>query len=301
MRPSIRLLFLLFIAFASQGLTQELPGRLNVWMNAEQNLNDKNGFNIPTRDHSALQKQFQAVSGSWFQVKSYWIPESELDVASIVDQVSPELKDSLIKVIDGISHYRLFVHPESESFYDSLTKKYPAAESALARATASSRTVLMTTENGDFFFAKLSLNVELGRVVRTIPKAETVQSIGLSQYILNKKNQIDSGFHFIPETLGIIPKGWARGGQIIRPIPKEVLSGEKTIVPLFALTAPQKNGTLLAQMIQQSGDNPYQFVRHQILKPFVKSWVQWAIHGALSMEAHSQNVLLEISKKGFKI
>gem|GEM_PF-5646368 len=42
--------------------------------------------------------------------------------------------------------YRLLVHPESESFYEKLLAKSEVAEDLLATSTASSRTLLMWTE-----------------------------------------------------------------------------------------------------------------------------------------------------------
>lgn len=294
------LLLSLCLGVTAQAQHNPLPGSLPMWMHAEQNLNDKNGYRIPPRDHSSLNREHQAESGSWFQVKSYWIPESELNVAELLEMMPEQLKKELVREQNGKRFFRLFVHPESESFYQSLTSKYHQAEPAIARATASSRTVLMSFQHKPeiLFFAKLSLNVNLGNVVRTIPEAETAQSVGLSSYILNKAKKLGPEFKFIPETLGIIPKGWPRGGQIIRPIPPEVLKGQTRLLPLFSLTAPQKQGTILENMIRESGKDPYQFARESILIPFVKGWTEWAIEGALSMEAHSQNVLIEVDHRG---
>ncbi len=292
---------LLFLSlFAQAQTTHPLPGSLDVWMDAESRLNDKAGFRIPPRDNSALRSDFRAENTDWFSVSSYWIPESELNVAVIEEEIPAELKSELIRQRNGGREFRLFVHPESEKFYQPLVGQYPRAADAVARATASSRTVLMSFPQNPnlLFFAKLSLDVNLGNVVRTIPMGESLQSIGLTKYILKKARDLGKTFKFIPEVLGLVPKGWPRGGQIIRPIPPEIMKGETTVIPMFSLTTLDSGTTLLEKMIKASGQEPRTFVLNSILRPFVRGWTEWAIQGALTMEAHGQNVLLEINRAG---
>ncbi len=239
--------------------------------------------------------QYRPESQQWFKVKSIWIPEDDLQIAEIPNSFFHNSK--FIKKLNGKRYFKFLIHPESEIFYKKLIDKYKNAGNFLATSTSSSRTVLVTDQKGSFFFAKLSLDVELGGVVRTIPKSEVARSVGLTQYTddIQSPNQ---SFQIIREPLGINPKGFDRGGQILREIPKEAFKNGKTLVPLFSLysTASGKN-TLLKKMISGQKD-PINFIKQKILAPFAKAWIDWAVDADLVMEAHAQNVLIQLDKNG---
>ncbi|MBC7371925.1 MAG: hypothetical protein H7326_10190 [Bdellovibrionaceae bacterium] len=158
----------------------------------------------------------------------------------------------------------------------------------------------MTLSNNTqvFFFAKLSLDLNLGYHDRTIPATEAIRSVGTSIYAQRMSPKLSPGFKFIPEVIGIFPKGWTRGGQIIRPVPAEILKGKVKVLPLFALTKLENGTTLLEQMAKISGDAAPDFARTAILAPFVKAWVSWAMDGGITMEAHGQNVLFSVNQLG---
>ena len=295
-------LFVLLLAFlqTTQG-ADPLPAALEEWMYYETTLNDKDAYQAPSREHSALKRQYRSQGGDWFEAKSYWIPESELNVATAEKLLPSELQSHLMRTVQGQRQYRLFVHPESETFYLPLTSKHEFAGTVQVRATASGRTSLVRLGDNppQYCFVKFSLDVKLGKSIRTISRAESVQSVGISKYISSRKKELSDTFQFIAEPLGVIPKGWARGGQIIRPVPSEILQNKTHLVPLFSLTAPQPDGsTLFERMARKSGLDPYTFARERILRPFLKGWTEWAIDGGLSMAAHSQNVLIELNNEG---
>ncbi|MBC7370582.1 MAG: hypothetical protein H7326_03400, partial [Bdellovibrionaceae bacterium] len=172
------------MAATSQNETPVLPGTLGVWMDAEARLNDKEGLGAPPRDHLALNDEFRAENEKWFRVPSYWIPESALETAEADALIPRDLKAELYRYRKGQREFRLFVHPQSTEFYKNFVNRYPRADDGLARATASSRSVLMTLSNNTqvFFFAKLSLDLNLGYHDRTIPATEAIRSVGTSIY-----------------------------------------------------------------------------------------------------------------------
>jgi hypothetical protein len=248
-------------------------------------------------------KAYRPESQRWFPLKTVWVPADELNVAIERDVFDPELAKLFVRTENGKTEYRLLIHPESEKFYEKFLKKYPVDKSTFrATSTASSRTVLVKTKgkNGPRFFAKLSLDVELGGVRRTIPQGEVARSVGTSLYLRDLEKRIgEERFSHLPETFGISPKGWERGGMILRQVPSEILKNEKKLVPLFSLYAVGKDRkSLLQKLAAQSKLTPQEFVRRHILSPFYDGWVDWNLRGAVTMEAHAQNVLMELDKKG---
>jgi hypothetical protein len=239
--------------------------------------------------------------GKWFKLPSILVPEEDLNVAlSGLGKAPSEVNQILIVEEEGKRYHRLFIHPESENFYQELIKKNISTYSTEfeASATSSSRTLLVrNVQNPELkFFAKLSLDVKLGGVVRTIPKGEVSRSVGISDYILRHEKELCGNFTIMPEVSGIIPKGFDRGGQIIRLIPKEVQENKSYLVPLFSLYAEKDGSTLLKDLALKKGISPTEFVEQHILEPFMEGWAQWAIRGPIVMEAHAQNVLIELDK-----
>lgn len=277
---------------------------LSDWMNLEQTRIDRtvDESKIMAPDIANQAMEFRPESQAWFPVKSVWVPESELHSAIQEEEFDPTLKNLFAKEEGGKRYLRLLIHPESEKFYSEITKKYPAETGIFeASSTASSRTVLVRPKgkDGPNFFAKLSLDVKLGGVTRTVPLGEVARSVGLSRYASALEKERKGPFTIMKEVMGISPKGWERGGMILRQVPASVSRNEKGLVPLFSLYARNGNQTtLLEDMAKRAGMKPADFFAEKILKPFYEGWVDWNVNGAITMEAHAQNVLLEVDKNG---
>lgn len=277
---------------------------LSDWMNLEQTRIDRtvdeNKIMAPDIANQAV--EFRPESQTWFPLKSVWVPESELHSAIQEDQFAPGLKSLFVKEEGGQRYLRLLIHPESEKFYSEITKKHPVEVGVFeASSTASSRTVLVRPKGRKEpnFFAKLSLDVKLGGVTRTVPLGEVARSVGLSRYGSVLEKERPGPFTIMKEVMGISPKGWERGGMILRQIPDSVTKNKAGLVPLFSLYAKSGNEpTVLEDMAKRAKMKPSDFFAEKILKPFYEGWVDWNVNGAVTMEAHAQNVLLEVDDKG---
>lgn len=301
MRSRILLSLLLLVL----GSAPAFADSLDDWIDLEQTrINrtvDENKILAPDVQNQA--RRFRPESQTWFSLKAIWIPESELHAALDPAHFDPEVAKYFVREKNGQREYRLLIHPESENFYRDLLAKYPVDYSTFrATSTASSRTVRVNAggPRGPRFFAKLSLDVELGGVRRTVPRTEVARSVGTSIYLESLAEKIGpSPFVHIPEPFGISPKGWERGGMILRMVPAAVQENKTKLVPLFSLYAPDRRGrTLLQDLAEQAGVPPAEFVKENILAPFYDGWVRWNLEGAVTMEAHAQNVLLEMDARG---
>ena len=303
----IRISFLLLLIFScwatclwAQVYPQDfikLPAGLQSWLDYEQTLNDKSvdPYILQNPKQTEQLLAYRPENRAWFELKSIWVPAEQLNVAEIPGSAFDN--KTFVKEVGGQRFYRLLIHPESEQFYGELLDKYPLAETFYATSTASSRTVLATDKKGKFFFAKLSLDINIANSSRTIPAGEVARSVGVTKYTDNML--VDEHFKIIREPLGIVPKGWARGGQLLREIPESVLKNQNAMLPFFSLYARNADGvSILQKMIEQSGEEPEQFIVERILRPFACAWSDWAVEGPIVMEAHAQNVLLELNREG---
>ncbi|MDR3559468.1 MAG: IucA/IucC family protein, partial [Candidatus Pacebacteria bacterium] len=277
---------------------------LSEWMLLEQTRINRtvDSTRIIPPDVRGQSQKYRPESQKWYPLKAVWVPEDELNVAIERDAFDPKISDYFVRTNNGKTEYRLLVHPESEKFYESFLKKYPVdATTFRATSTASSRTVLVQADgkNGPKFFAKLSLDVELAGVRRTIPQGEVARSVGTSMYLHDLESRIGTDrFTHMPEPFGISPKGWERGGMIVRQISDEIQRNETKLVPLFSLySVDEKGKSLLQKLAAKAKLSPEDFVKRHILNPFYSGWVRWNLEGAVTMEAHAQNVLLELDSK----
>jgi hypothetical protein len=302
----MKCVFQTFIFLCLVLLPSAFAGSVSEWMELEQKrverTVDENKILAPDVQNQAT--KFRPESQEWFAVKAIWIPESELNVAIDESSLDSKLRKLFIRKRAGKREFRLLVHPESEKFYESLLKKYKVDNTTFrATSTASSRTVLMKAKgrgSNEKFFAKLSLDVELGGVRRTIPQGEVARSVGTSIYLDELEKRIGTErFVHMREPLGIAPRGWERGGMILRMIPNSIKTNQTKLVPLFSLYKIDENGrTLLQDMAEKANLSPEEFTKEFILKPFYEGWTAWNLEGSVVMEAHAQNVLLELDANG---
>lgn len=237
-----------------------------------------------------------------FEVKSYWLPASRLNVFE--DELGdPKLSTKFRRQnTNGQQEILFLVHPESEGFYRKLLANAPTGPQFFATATASSRTLMMWSGNHpeEVFFGKLSLDKEVAGVVRTIPKGEVARSVGISKILGLAHLETPTSFGFLPEFFGVMPKGMERGGMILRALPHKYTTGTRRLIPMFALYTRPGSRTLspIEKMINQTDLSPQDFISLKILRPFAEQWVDLAVNHGITMEAHAQNFLMEVDLKG---
>jgi len=275
---------------------------LDQWMTYEQKHVDRgvDPLKIIQPTIEGLKQQYRPDSASWFNLPSVWIPESELNVVQVANLIPPDLRSQFVRVRNGVTEFRLFVHPESQEFYQPLISKYPMVIEHQATATSSSRTLLVRSiaDPSREYFVKVSLAVTLGGVKRTVLRSETARAVGTTAYLHSMRGELSPRFDLQDEPLGIVPKGWVDGGQLIRTIYPTVMNNEITPVPLFSLYASNPKGVLLDSLARKAGVSRAEFTEKFINKPFAEGWADWAINGSVIMEPHAQNVLLELGHDG---
>lgn len=298
--------FILQLALLAYGGNKLRP-QVAAIIDAEQNLisREVDELKIQTPKNNSQNPMYAPEAHATFTVKSYWVP-TETAEHFFGTGVSPYIRSLMTKVLRGKTYVRLIVHPESEKFYkEYLTAaKARPAEKFSALSTSSSRTLLvwLPDQAEKAFFAKLSLDAEIGGVRRTIPNSEMSRSIGTNNILQADKARGDlpADFEMFPETFSMIPKNMFRGAMIIREVPEVALSRSHRILPLFSLYAQPKRGEplLLKILKKEAGDDPYGYIEEKILRPFLEQYFE-VVTGkiAINMEPHAQNVLLGLDNE----
>ncbi len=297
-----RLLLVLLGALVSLASWAIPPGATELLMYEQKYVNRTidPGKILALKNYQA--KKYSPEGGEIFEVKSYWLPADKNYIFRSEEQKDSLNSAYLTRYANGRNEVLFLVHPESEDFYKSLVKNTDRGPEFEATATASSRTLMMwpAAHPEIVFFGKLSLDKEIGGVVRTLPKGEIARSVGVTQILEAAVDELPKSFSYLPEYFGVMPHGMERGGMILRSVPAKVSSGETRVMPLFAIyTRP--NATTkspIEVMLQQTRLSAEEFVLTKVLRPFANQWVDLVVNHGIAIEAHAQNVLFEISPHG---
>lgn len=304
MKAVLFFLNLLFIQILGGSLSsQELSREVEEFRHFEQDLFLRRSGDpqVLVSNLNRQKSRFRPDKKSKFKIKTYWVAESDFPIFSTND-LSAERKKELIQTRNGTRYIRLFVHPESERFYSSLIKDAERAEDYWAVPTASARSLIVwgPSSRGRPFIAKVSLDAVIGHSDRKIKGSEVARSLGYAQLLSQADAALPKNLVLFPEVLGGYWKGKEKGGQIIRELPEEMISGEKKYLPMFALyeTSKRIKEPMLAKMISNSGLSPQEFIRKFVFKPYAKLWMESALIYGWSSEDHGQNLLMELDSNG---
>jgi hypothetical protein len=288
-----------FCLSLSNAQASEKPAIVKNWIHNEQHVNYRGEGN----QNGAMKEVYTPEAGEVFALKGYWVNTADVDY--IFDQASAPafLKSTFFRIHNGRQQILFPVHPQVTEYYSDFLKDRPDVAPFESTPSASIRSLFtwdpQTPQN--VFFAKLSIDLVLGANRRLIPAEELARSIYFTQLFGLIKKDLPATFTYLPESLAIMPKGMSEGGVLVRGIPKEVLNGEKQIVPFFSLynsdpLDPEKKAPLV-RIMEKSGAPGRAFVRG-LLASFAKEWLDLAIDQGITSEPHGQNLAAELTKDG---
>jgi hypothetical protein len=261
---------------------------------------DSNGKSLTgiTHHYNCSDDQFHPKHFEPFNIKGYWIPESEGQLFTADETSSCPL------VRNGPSGKEILflVHPKSESLFAPLMEKYAEQKvdiTALSLSSFRSLLIALPGPTPQYTMVKVSLDEEIGGAPRILSLKECAGSIGTSAVLQQKPSKIA----FVKEDTSFVPNtsllnfassnAQVKGaGMIYRAIP-DCLSGQQYVIPLFALCGTN-NRPLLEALIQQSNKTPTQFVKDFLLTPLADALVDLIYRQHVSIEAHGQNLLIAI-------
>lgn len=211
---------------------------------------------------------------------------------------------------NGLVFYKLFVHPESYSHYRFLEGQFeyigPEKTEFMASPTSSYRSLVAWNKNGveKPFIAKVSLDRNvIGSIDRLVSINEVQRSVANQEAleIMGRENLRSLGFDYFPESAGLTIKDGMRGapeklgGQLIRELPAEIISGEKRWISFSALMSPNKEGKpLVFDIMRASNMNSTEFINRVLNDAYMKMYEEVSLKRGLNFEPHSQNLCFEV-------
>ncbi|MGZ3770104.1 MAG: IucA/IucC family protein [Bdellovibrio sp.] len=247
-----------------------------------------------------------------FPLPYYLLPQEMCQFLQ-ADSLSANVLNQLKVTIDGKVFFKLFVHPESEQHYNFLKTKIQYVDSEhtefTASPTSSYRSLLVWNQNSKNtvpFIAKVSLDRNvIGSIDRLVSADEVRRSIS-HQRAFDKMGQEklkSLGVGLYPETAGLLvsKKEFKDapskvGGQIIREIPDDVLSGTNKILSLSSVMSHyRENHPYFVDMVEKSGLSATEFIRKIFINDYMITFEKVTFKNGRVFEPHSQNLSIDIS------
>jgi hypothetical protein len=274
----------------------------------EQNLHNKDLWGQGAFS-SNINPSYVPENNPKFALPYYLIPAEDAHFL-FADSMDPRVADQLVMKISGKRHYKLFVHPESEAHYEFLKASYnyigPEETEFFASPTSSYRSlVVWNRNNGERkpFIAKVSLDKNvIGSIDRLVSENEVERSVANQKVFdrIGEKNLNSLNLKIFPETAGLIvnkshPGAPEKlGGQLIREIPDQIVSGEKKWFSFSALMSPNKKpNPLIMDVIKQSGLSTYEFFKTYMIDSYLDMFEEVSLKNGINFEPHSQNLVFE--------
>jgi len=197
----------------------------------------------------------------------------------------------------------VFVHPQSIEAYRRYIDRYGLVRTRiLATPTSSHRSLLAWNPASPDtpVIVKVSLFVVMGGVLRDVDEGELARSTVATMILdgIDPRVRAANGFEFFADVGGAALQ---RAGKawILRSLPESIVSARsKTMVPFFSLCSaqPGEPDPILARAIRRSGRSAAEFLCERIIDPYVRVFSYLLLVEGLGIEAHSQNVLCEMTE-----
>ncbi len=237
-------------------------------------------------NYSEAEERFNPRS---FKAGNFGVP---FELRKDLETVYANPSKSLVASIENEKGTKFFSHPQINSKKIDGTIK--------VAATASTRTVLTLDESQNFFL-KLHFPKRISRFNRRLTRSSIKHSIGISMELECAAATAPKSFSFLPESIGAISKNDNYGFIVREAIPRPIAKEKSILIPLFSLYSKDQlnpnDEPLLVQLINNSGDDAFEFFINRIAKPFLANWSWFALNRGILLESHCQNTLLELDEK----
>ena len=272
---------------------EQLSPALRDWLTLERfHLHQPSLYQRMGRD-PAFDVKYLPQNCSVFQLPCWSIPRRHMYVTAggqLVDDGMQWLVDDSIL---------LPMHPSAVHCYRKFLQTSGARDGMRiwAVATSSTRTLLTWPEKTpeQAIFVKTSLHSPLFGD-RRVTRIKAARSVSLSALVQAELDELPKNLRFLPEPLAIVPRDEPSMGAIVRSIPREIKESRIRLAPLFSLIGGSgARRPLLLSILERTGMTPLEFVHDMLCRPFAKLWVELAMNHGLLLEAHGQDLLMELS------
>jgi hypothetical protein len=279
----------------------QLPAALQRWMTLERfHLHQVEKFQRMSRDPS-FDTAYLPQNGGVFRLPTYRVSRRHLH--SLGGQ--PKNTDAMRFVTGEESQEQVLfpIHPTALGHYREFLLNARACDVAQeglciwAMPTSSSRTLLAWLDGApqSAVFVKTSLYSPLFGD-RRIRRAQASRSVTLSAMLDSEADELPHALAHLPEILAFTTRQAPHTGAIVRAIPDAIKTGRVRLAPLFSLLGSSGDHVpLLLTILERTGMPPLQFVHDVLCKPFAQLWLELSMNFGWILEAHGQDLLLELS------
>lgn len=280
---------------------QQLPPALREWLTLERfHLHDPHLYQRTARDPGFDVNYFPQNCGV-FQLPCWWVPRRCLHVFGTERHGNDEIQFFNDAPVDA--SVLLPMHPSAVDCYREFLQTAGARDAAMdgvriwAVATSSTRTVLAWPEETpeQATFVKTSLHSPMFGD-RRVTRIKAGRSVSLSALVQAELDELPATLRYLPEPLAFTPRRAPAMGAILRSVPREIKESRTLLAPLFSLIGGSgERVPLLLSILERTGMQPLEFMHDILCKPFAKLWLELTMNHGLLLEAHGQDLLLELS------
>lgn len=222
---------------------------------------------------------------------NFFLPYLEFNKSAVeILLANPDKK--ILKEIVCKDKVRFFVHPDS---LNEIESRGDVRWEVIAEPTSSVRTVIAKDKG---FMIKMHLNRRLSRFIRRLRPSSVEHSLLISEDIEKSLSGAPSTFGFLPETIGIV---WNECGAIIREnTPRPFVNDKRFLLPFFSLYSTdlkdKQHRSFFQQMVEKSKQDPLNFFIEKIIEPLFANICYFIRERGILLEAHGQNVLVELNE-----
>jgi hypothetical protein len=144
-------------------------------------------------------------------------------------------------------------------------------------------------------FAKVSLR-SLIAGDRRIQRRHVSGAVGKTIVLKESRSDLPDNMNYLYESVGFMPRLLPGSGVILRSIPQAVKGDKLLLAPMFSLVGGNEEYVpLLLKMVAAGISDPTRFAEEVLCASFAPLWLNLALNYGLLLEAHGQNLLVELS------
>ena len=279
---------------------EQLPLALQQLLTFEREyLHDPQQFQDPSRDPSFDACYFpQNCRG--FQLPCFWVMRKHMHVYGAHAGGDSIFAESESQESGG--RVLLPIHPTALHYYEAWLSSVSARDSVQeglriwAVPTSSTRTLLAWPDGAPHraSFVKTTLHSPIFGD-RHLRLQKVARSVGLSRLVQESSAQLPASLGYFWEPVGYVPRALQDSGAIVRPVPTEMIENLVFAAPLFSLFGGQTKRSLLLDLLEHADMSALQFLQEVLCEPFARLWVEMSLGFGLMIEAHGQDLLMQLS------
>lgn len=244
-----------------------------------------------------------------FPLPYFLVPEDEANL-HFAESLDSRIVDQLVMRISGKKHYKLFIHPETEAYYDFLKSAYNYIGSEqtefFATPTSSFEALIVWNKNSGErkpFIVKISLLKNIvGVSENLITENEIERAIAIQKVIglLGEKKLDSMNVKMFPETFGftvdriLTGASGKVGGELIFEIPDYIVGGEKKWFSLSSLMSTNKKTTpLIIDIIKKSGLSSFVFFKTYMIDGYLDMLTEMSLKNGINFKPDLKNLFFE--------